>query len=99
MKIIKGFRGQGKTTELVKLSNTTGKPIMCMDGGTCETIKQVADDLGLSIPEPFSVQSESAKYRSDMKNGILIDEIDFVLESILGLKVDYVTTSSQIITL
>lgn len=101
MEIIKANRGQGKTTELIKTSSTTKQPILCMNEMSCRAIKEKAFDMELDIPDPISIHDigTTGRGRKDLDNGILIDEIDFVLEGLLGLKVGHVTTSSQITVL
>lgn len=69
-------RGQGKTTALIYTSACTGYPIIV--GTECKKrfIMGKAMALGVSIPEPISVKSQT---RGLKLPGVLIDEAQDVL--------------------
>ena len=52
MKIISKFRGQGKTTELIRLSAEKNIPILVLHQTNVYYIKEMARQLSLCIPEP-----------------------------------------------
>lgn len=94
MKIIKANRGQGKTTELVKLSNKDWKYIICKDQQRLEIITETADRLGLDIPFPITIRE--LPLRSPYIKSVLIDDVEDVLEFVVGKSIDFVTTSCEI---
>jgi len=93
--ICKG-RGQGKTYDLILESARTGVPIL-----TAYNSKHVLDQailIGAKILQPMTVKEY--KYFKDngsllnsknWKGKLLIDEVDGVLEQLLGVKVEKVT--------
>lgn len=94
MNIIRLDRGEGKTTMLIKESARLNAPIICMNTFQREYILEVAKKNNLNIPTPLRVGDDLRGY--DLKNGILIDDVECVLEKILGVKIQTVTTSSEI---
>lgn len=95
MKIIRADRGQGKTTKLVKMSNKEWKYIVCKDTQRVDVIVDVADKLGLDIPYPITIRELPISQGSYIKS-VLIDDIEDVLQYIIGTWVDYATTSCEI---
>lgn len=93
--ICKG-RGQGKTYDLILESARTGGPIL-----TAYNSKHILDQarlIGAKILQPMTVKEY--KYFKDngsllnsknWKGKLLIDEVDGVLEQLLGVKVEKVT--------
>lgn len=98
MKIIRADRGQGKTTELVKISNRDWKYIVCKDTQRVDVIVETADRLGLDIPYPITVR-ELPISRGTFIRSVLIDDIEDILFWLIGKPVDCVTTSCEIIPL
>ncbi|MBY6932275.1 replicase [Clostridium botulinum] len=94
MKIIRANRGTGKTTELVKRSNKEWKYIICKDRQRVEVIVKTSNKLGLDIPFPITVSE--LPLRSSFIKSVLIDDIEDVLQYVIGKKVDCVTTSCEI---
>ena len=93
--ICKG-RGQGKTYDLVMESARTGYPIITPN--RTDYILDLARRIGVSIPEPMSMkQFETYKNNGSLMNSrnwkgkVLVDEFDYILESLLGIKVGTVT--------
>ena len=95
MKIIRADRGQGKTTKLVKMSNKEWKYIVCKDTQRVDVIVDVATKLGLDIPYPITIRELPISQGSYIKS-VLIDDIEDVLQYIIGRRVDYATTSCEI---
>ena len=95
MKIIRADRGQGKTTKLVKMSNKEWKYIVCKDTQRVDVIVDLANKLGLDIPYPITIRELSISQGSYIKS-VLIDDIEDVLQYIIGRRVDYATTSCEI---
>ncbi|ACD24501.1 replicase [Clostridium botulinum] len=94
MKIIRANRGKGKTTELVKHSNKEWKYIICKDRQRVELIVKTSQKLGLDIPFPITVAE--LPLRSPFIKSVLIDDIEDVLQYLIGKKIDYITTSCDI---
>lgn len=97
MEILKMERGSGKTTELIKKSNITHATIICSNKKMVEIIKEKAEKIGLIIPEPMTLgmykRNNCMPYTGF---GVLIDDIDLVLEDYLKTKISYATTSCNI---
>lgn len=96
MKIIRANRGQGKTTELIKKSNRDWKYIVCKDTQRVDVIVETADKLGLDIPYPITIKELPISRGSFIKS-VLIDDIEDVLQYLIGKRVDYVTTSCEVV--
>lgn len=77
MNIIYKSRGEGKTTELVKLSASTNTHILCMD---TRRICSVAKELGISIPTPISIRD----YKPHMYDAIIVDDAEYILQYLIG---------------
>lgn len=88
-------RGLGKTTYLVYRSYITRTPILCMNQIHAKTIKDTANRLDLSIPDPITASEYMRDYiniKSKKKpNKVLVDEALFVLGQVLETNVDTVT--------
>ena len=95
MKIINLDRGQGKTTELVKISNKEWKYIVCKDQQRLDIIMDVAERLGLDIPFPITIKELPLKSR--FIESVLIDDIEDVLSTLIGKQVDVITTSGELL--
>lgn len=98
MKIIRGNRGQGKTTELVKISNREWKYIVCKDMQRVNVIVGTADKLALDIPYPITVRELPISPRSFIKS-VLIDDIEDILPLLIGKGIEYITTSSEVLSI
>lgn len=98
MKIIRADRRQGKTTELVKISNKEWKYIVCKDEQRLDVIVETANRLGLDIPYPITVRELPISGGSFIKS-VLIDDIEDVLQLLIGRPIDYVTTSCELVSL
>ena len=95
MKIINLDRGQGKTTELVKISNKEWKYIVCKNQQRLDIIMDVAEKLGLDIPFPITIKELPLKSR--FIESVLIDDIEDVLSTLIGKQVDVITTSGELL--
>jgi len=95
VRIIRADRGQGKTTKLVKMSNKEWKYIVCKDTQRVDVIIGVANKLGLDIPYPVTIRELPISQHSYIQS-VLIDDIEDVLQYIIGRSIDYATTSCEI---
>lgn len=90
MNIISKKSGQGKTHDLIILSNETRMPILVATKTMARNILEDSIRMDLDIPSPISL-NEFDKYKN--KDGILIDEIDMLLYQMLGVKVHTLTNT------
>lgn len=82
MKMILKGRGEGKTTELVKLSAETGYPIVTHSVGHNEVIKTRAKELKINIPKPIHFKQLDS-LRGMHISGVLVDDADMLLSSLI----------------
>lgn len=99
MELIHAERGKGKSTRLVIESYTKNMPIICAEEGHFILYKDIASDLGLRIPDPISINSYLIRGNGKRYEGVLLDEVDLILEKILQVKVHMASTSCNLITL
>ena len=96
MEVIHKGRGEGKTTELIKMSAETGKYILtpCLLGA--QNIQRMAQEMKLTIPFPITVgEVKQHGFRGSFIKSILIDDADIVLQQLLGVKVDAITVTKK----
>ena len=104
MKIINLERGQGKTTILIKLSATHNTPIICSSHASKSYILNKAKEMGLTIPEPINVRKCDMPYvlrglNINSNCGVLVDDLECVLQYFLGEQVTVATTSCELVKL
>ena len=104
MKIINLERGQGKTTLLIKLSATHNIPIICSSNASESYILNKAKEMGLTIPEPINVRKCDMPYvlrglNINSNCGVLVDDLECILQYFLGEQVMFATTSCEVINL
>lgn len=80
-KIIK-YRGEGKTTELIKLSAETGAVIITPFD--TRYIRDLAREMNLDIPHPLNLRDLNLCQYKDRRFPVLVDEADYMLERLLG---------------
>ena len=86
MKILNLGRGQGKTTRLLYASEWQGVPILCKDNTSKQHLLDMAQELGLQIPEPISASEltcETFQLKDINDSNIFVDEAHLVLQRIL----------------
>lgn len=84
MKIFNLPRQAGKTTRMLYASEYHNAPILC--GNECMKcrISETARQLKINIPEPITIHDiVNHKVKSQGHRGILVDEMDYVLQSVL----------------
>lgn len=81
MTIIVGSRGSGKTSELIKISNQTGHPILVKDHKRKKYVEQVAIKIGYPILPPivWGVVPDGRYYGSNIAK-VLVDDADELIE-------------------
>ena len=92
-------RGTGKSTQLVYTSAVTQYPIITQHRTSIMHLMDLANELGVVIPTPMTVDDYKAKGRIQ-ENHILIDEgydlIGEALDAYMGTHVVAVTLSDKI---
>lgn len=76
-------RGKGKTTYLVHRSHVTQYPVVCADYTGVGVVKDIAKRIGVSIPEPMTVQELFQNESLLTSKKVLIDEAPMVLQRLL----------------
>ena len=85
MKIIQGGRCSGKTYTLVQLSHLSGYPIMTRSKRNKKYIQTMADQLGLTIPEPIVFRSkQDTRGKLLPTDKVLVDDLDGWLSDIVS---------------
>ena len=97
MDIITGFRGSGKTTQLVKRAVETQSTIVCPHRLSCENIQRIAKENELVIPEPMTWKEflASKGARRGAKS-YMFDELETMLiDTAKGRPIEAVTFSIE----
>lgn len=96
MEIIVRKRGEGKTTELIKLSANTGKVIVCINELDVARIIGYATKMGCIIPKPVTYSEFIGNNLSGREiAGVLIDNADTLISGLTNHKVDVVTMTGE----
>lgn len=100
MKKLIGSRGSGKTTEAIRLSASTGSPILVLTRLQAKNIEERAESLELKIPKPLGLMDlNNELYGGEVREkGLIVDEALDVLRGLLsfdGLWVTAVTVSPE----
>ena len=84
MQLIIKKRGNGKTSDLIRMSSYKNIPIICAHP---DYITKQAKEMGVKIPSPISFYSISCN-RAGLQgiHEVLIDELDWFLREIFGIK-------------
>ena len=97
MKIIQGGRCSGKTYTLVQLSHLSGYPIMTRSKCNKKYIQTMADQLGLTIPEPIVFRSkQDTRGKLLPTDKVFVDDLDGWLSDIVG---DYFGSAVTAVTM
>jgi len=80
MKVICGKRGDGKTTELIKLAAKDYLYIVCIDHDEAFRVSEQAQAMGLEIPFPLTFNEfVNRKFHSKGIKGFLVDNADLLI--------------------
>lgn len=85
---IVGDRGSGKTTQLVKLSELTGMPIVVQSAYSARDVERVAERMGAKIRTPFPVSDRASQFLKIADRRVLVDEAQLIIEKALGCSVE-----------
>lgn len=88
-------RQSGKTTALVGMSAALQQPIVCATVHRARLITERALSLGLDIPDPIPVAGIVHRIRSHGFKGCLVDDLDAVLATLLGLPITSYTLTPR----
>lgn len=94
--IIGGKRLCGKTTDLIKRSNKEWLYIVVANNQRADNIVRLARDMEIEIPYPITCNELPLSPRSKIK-GVLIDEIEMVLEQLVRRPIIAASTSYAMI--
>lgn len=80
MQIICKPRRSGKTTEIIKIADKNNSSIVCLNLAECRRVARQAEDMGLSIPFPITIDEFiSGSFFSRGINSLIIDNAEFVI--------------------
>lgn len=96
-KIIGGRRQCGKTTELIKRSAETNTYILTVNRERALMLSRAAQDLKLDIPFPITVNE--VPLRGSFIRKVLIDDVEDVLRKFIGLEIEAMSTSCELVSL
>lgn len=92
MKIISGERKSGKTIRLVVESSKSNIPIVVLNEPWKRMVLDTAKWLGVEIPDPITIY-EIPKHPDRIRNGVLVDEGQIILQKLLGVPVQTMTVT------
>lgn len=94
MEVIGGKRVCGKTTTLIKKAHEEQLYIICANKNMAQVTFKQAKDMGLDIPFPVSVEELRSNSLSSLRiDKVLIDEVELVLQMLIGVDVKAMSTS------
>ena len=96
-KIIVDGRCTGKKTKAIIESAKTGYPILAFDRRMANYIVSQADDIGIKIPTPLTLQ-QVRNGRLDghkREDRLIVDEGLMILEQMLGMSIHMITMSER----
>lgn len=96
MKIIARGRRTGKTMEVIRESARTGNYILVSNQFQAKNVFKLSLEMGVSIPYPLTVsemEKGSIQRTSVKRDGIIVDNADYILQQLLGVKVNTMTIS------
>ena len=92
MRMIYRPRGEGKTTELIKISAEKQQYIVCINQMECSRIFSQARLMGLDIPFPITFDEFiKREYYGKGIKGFLIDNADQLLQYMSSVPVEAIT--------
>lgn len=93
-KVIGGKRVCGKSTELIRQSHRTGTRILTANKQMARILKNESKKMGLNIKPPLTPDVEF-DYFGDVTE-VLVDEVEMVLQQLIGKRVTAMSTSYQL---
>lgn len=83
-RLILGDRRTGKTLRILKLAETTGKPIIVSSRDMKKVTERFAKQLGFNVKVYSVKEFQDCHMKYEFRNGVLIDELGLILQSIFG---------------
>ncbi len=83
MRLFNLKRGKGKTTRMLYASELNHIPILCHDNLAKQRLINMAKELEIDIPAPISVAELSDARTALNTSDMYVDEIPYVLQSLL----------------
>ena len=97
-KLIGFGRCLGKTTMAILESHATGHYIVCANRRMADDTFRFAKQLGYTIPQPVAANDQKMPIITSNLNraglGIVVDDVEMVLRTLLGCKIDTITFDS-----
>ena len=94
MIIINGPRASGKTAHIIKLASENDAFILCGNRSQVNLISRMAEDLGLKIKQPIT--PHELPLRGYKNEKVMIDNMESVVNHLVGSSVSHITTDSEI---
>ena len=83
-------------------SHVTGNQIICANNRMAQITSSHAKQLGYAIPQPVSINNPNLKEIINNLNrahiGVVVDDVEMVLQSLLGCQIDTITFDSPNVT-
>ena len=95
MNVICKKRGEGKTTELIKLSAAKNLIIITPTAKMADYIYEMAKDHGYEIPEPMDICSFISSKRMRWREPVLVDEALECLKAALLCPIEACSVSKE----
>ncbi|GGP17217.1 hypothetical protein [Oceanobacillus neutriphilus] len=92
--VIGGKRMCGKTSELIRMAFREQLYILCADKRMAKIIYEQAKEMDLEIPYPIT--PDDLPLRNPCINRVLIDEVEILLQRLIGKRVSAMSTSYQL---
>lgn len=83
MKKILGGRASGKTRRLIRHAARRNAMIVCPTRGQADYVWRTASNMSVLIPRPCSIADLCSGRQDPMKNELMLDEADTILEMLL----------------
>lgn len=99
MKVVVGSRQTGKTFFLVRKSERTGHPIVCVSQNRANYISRMAEEIGCKIPNPI-VFSHSGLNLRGIKTKVLVDDAEKYIKTFFsdfGIEISFASVNSDYI--
>lgn len=97
MRLIARDRRQGKTTELIRLADTSkqvGWYIVCARRADCVHVSSLAISMGIDIHFPLTMREATAPLGHGVR-ALLIDDVDRVLQDVASREIKVVTITAD----
>lgn len=95
MKVIALPKGEGKTTELIKIASDGFYYMVVHSGDEAARVQKMAQSMGLDIPFPLTYNEFINKgYNRTGIRGFVIDNVDMLLQYISSVPIQAITLTT-----